>query len=100
MFVISNIFYTFSPHPSDPAMPGHLKVNCPKGKRGHPGVPLKGEAWFFRQSADTPGWVSLQGIYKKGGPFGPPSRLGIMVHQGKMTPVLEKTHSAMTTAPE
>ena len=27
-------------NPSDPAAPGHLKVNCPKGKRGHPGVPL------------------------------------------------------------
>ena len=38
---------------------GHLKVNCPKGKRGHPGVPpprtsVEGEAWvlphqwFFR----------------------------------------------------
>ena len=32
-------------NPSDPAAPGHLKVNCPKGKRGHPGVPLRGEAW-------------------------------------------------------
>ena len=44
MFVISGVFKTFSFHPSDPATPGHLKVNCPKGKRGHPGVPLKGEA--------------------------------------------------------
>ena len=25
---------------SDLASLGHLKVNCPKGKRGHPGVPL------------------------------------------------------------
>ena len=25
--------------PSDLASLGHLKVNCPKGKRGHPGVP-------------------------------------------------------------
>ena len=25
--------------PSDLAPLGHLKVNCPKGKRGHPGVP-------------------------------------------------------------
>ena len=24
---------------SDLALLGHLKVNCPKGKRGHPGVP-------------------------------------------------------------
>ena len=35
---------TFASHPSDPATPGHLKVNCPKGKRGHPRVPLRGEA--------------------------------------------------------
>ena len=41
----SGIIYTFGSHPSDPATPGHLKVNCPKGKRDHPGVPLRGEAW-------------------------------------------------------
>ena len=31
MSIISNKFRTFSSHPSDPALPGHLKVNCPKG---------------------------------------------------------------------
>ena len=44
---IFGILQTFSFHPSDPAAPGHLKVNCPKGKRGHPGVPLIGEAFGF-----------------------------------------------------
>ena len=45
--MITNISRTFSLHPSAPSAPGHLKVNCPKGKRGHPGVPLTGEAWGF-----------------------------------------------------
>ena len=34
-------------------MPAHLKVNCPKGKRGHPGVPLKGEAFLSGSAIDN-----------------------------------------------
>ena len=51
---ISGISRTFGAHPSDPTSPGHLKVNCPKGKRGHPGVPLGGEAWGSLTDCNAP----------------------------------------------
>ena len=54
-----------APTPPTRLSPGHLKVNCPKGKRGHPGVPLKGRLVLFRKAEPEPRGRLSVGIRKK-----------------------------------